>query len=202
MADKKSIFNEDNIRLNASFATKEEAIRAAGQILADNGYVKEEYIDDMLKREEVVSTYIGNHIAIPHGIVKSEERIMASGISFFPVPEGVDYEGKTANVIIGIAGKNNEHIEILGDIAVACSDLDNVEKLRNAKTKEDEELTNKIEIIKYIVNKKLAEKEARENEKKNKEKRQRILEIKAKRQDEALENMSDEDLDKMLADLN
>ena len=65
MADKKSIFNEDNIRLNASFATKEEAIRAAGQILVDNGYVKEEYIDDMLKREEVVSTYIGNHIAIP-----------------------------------------------------------------------------------------------------------------------------------------
>ena len=44
---------------------------------------------------------------------------------------------KTANVIIGIAGKNNEHIEILGDIAVACSDLDNVEKLRNAKTKEE-----------------------------------------------------------------
>lgn len=75
------------------------------------------------------------------------------------------------------------------------------ESLLNAKTKEDEELTNKIEIIKYIVNKKLAEKEARENEKKNKEKRQRILEIKAKRQDEALENMSDEDLDKMLAEL-
>lgn len=76
------------------------------------------------------------------------------------------------------------------------------ESLLNAKTKEDEELTNKIEIIKYIVAKKLAEKEAKENEKKNKEKRQRILEIKAKRQDEALENMSDEDLDKLLADLN
>lgn len=76
------------------------------------------------------------------------------------------------------------------------------ESLLNAKTKEDEELTNKIEIIKYIVNKKLAEKEARENEKKNKEKKQRILEIKAKRQDEALENMFDEDLDKLLADLN
>lgn len=76
------------------------------------------------------------------------------------------------------------------------------ESLLDAKTKEDEELANKIEIIKYIVSKKLAEKEARENEKKNKEKRQRILEIKAKRQDEALENMSDEDLDKLLADLN
>lgn len=76
------------------------------------------------------------------------------------------------------------------------------ESLLDAKTKEDEELTNKIEIIKYIVSKKLAEKETRENEKKNKEKRQRILEIKAKRQDEALENMSDEDLDKLLADLN
>lgn len=76
------------------------------------------------------------------------------------------------------------------------------ESLLNTKSKEDEEISNKIEIVKYIVSVKLDEKKKREDAKKNAEMRQRLLEIKAKRQDAALENMSDEDLDKMLADLN
>ena len=76
------------------------------------------------------------------------------------------------------------------------------ESLLNTKSKEDEEISNKIEIVKYIVSVKLDEKKKREDAKKNAEMRQRLLEIKAKRQDAALENMSDEDLDKLLADLN
>lgn len=75
------------------------------------------------------------------------------------------------------------------------------ESLLNTKSKEDEEISNKIEIVKYIVGVKLDEKKKRENAKKNAEMRQRLLEIKAKRQDAALENMSDEDLDKALAEL-
>ena len=75
------------------------------------------------------------------------------------------------------------------------------ESLLNTKSKEDEEISNKIEIVKYIVGVKLDEKKKRENAKKNAEMRQRLLEIKAKRQDAALENMSDEDLNKALAEL-
>lgn len=75
------------------------------------------------------------------------------------------------------------------------------ESLLVTKTKEDEEISNKIGIVKYIVGVKLAEKKAREDAKKNAEKRQRLLEIKAKRQDAALENMSDEELNKALAEL-
>ena len=75
------------------------------------------------------------------------------------------------------------------------------ESLLNAKSKEDEEISNKIRIIKYIVSVKLEEKKAREDAKKNAEMKQRLLEIKAKRQDAALENMSDEELDKALAEL-
>lgn len=75
------------------------------------------------------------------------------------------------------------------------------ESLLNTKSKEDEEISNKIEIVKYIVSVKLDEKKKRENAKKNAEMRQRLLEIKAKRQNAALENMSDEDLDKALAEL-
>lgn len=75
------------------------------------------------------------------------------------------------------------------------------ESLLNVKSKEDEEISNKICIIKYIVSVKLAEKKAREDAKKNAEMKQRLLEIKAKRQDAALENMSDEELDRALAEL-
>ena len=75
------------------------------------------------------------------------------------------------------------------------------ESLLNTKSKEDKELYNKIEIVKYIVGVKLDEKKKREDAKKNAEMRQRLLEIKAKRQDAKLENMSDEDLDKALAEL-
>lgn len=75
------------------------------------------------------------------------------------------------------------------------------ESLLETKSKENEELSNKIEIVKHIVNIKLEEKKTRENARKNAEMKQRLLEIKAKRQDAALENMSDEDLDKMLAEL-
>lgn len=76
------------------------------------------------------------------------------------------------------------------------------ESLLETKSEENEELSNKIEIVKYIVNIKLEEKKTREKARKNAEMKQRLLEIKAKRQDAALENMSDEDLDKMLAELN
>ena len=75
------------------------------------------------------------------------------------------------------------------------------ESLLSAKTKENEELSNKIEIVKHIVGVKLAEQAAREDAKKKKEMKQRLLEIKAKREDAALENMSDADLDKMLTEL-
>ena len=75
------------------------------------------------------------------------------------------------------------------------------ESLLNIKSTEDEEISNKIDIVKYIVSVKLAEKKAREDDKKNAEMRQRLLEIKAKREDAALENLSDEELDEALAEL-
>ena len=73
------------------------------------------------------------------------------------------------------------------------------ESLLTTKSKEAEVLANKIEIVKYIVGIKLAEKKNKEDEQKNREMKQRLLEIKAKRQDQALENLSDEELDKMIA---
>lgn len=125
------------IRLNQSFATTAEAITAAGEVLQDAGCVTAAYIDAMHERQALANVYIGNHVAIPHGTEAAKSAVQKTGISFLQVPEGVDFGGQTAKLVIGIAGVNDEHLELLSQIAVLCSDETNVERLVQAKTKEE-----------------------------------------------------------------
>lgn len=75
------------------------------------------------------------------------------------------------------------------------------ESLLNVKSSEDEVLDTQIAIVKYIVGIKLEEKAAREKALENKEKRQKIMALMAKKDDEAMENMSKEELQKLLDEL-
>lgn len=75
------------------------------------------------------------------------------------------------------------------------------ESLLNIKTQEDELLNVQIEIVKHIVSVKLAEKEAREKASAKKAQKQKIMSIIAAKQDEALQNSSIDDLQKMLDEL-
>lgn len=131
------IFNENNIILNKSLKDKADAIETAGTILYEQGYVEKEYISCMHQREEVISTYIGNNVAIPHGIDGSEKYIKESGISFIQVPEGVSYGTETAYIIMGVAGKDGTHLDILMKLSEVICETENIEKLRTAKTKEE-----------------------------------------------------------------
>lgn len=76
------------------------------------------------------------------------------------------------------------------------------ESLLNTKSKEDKELDAKIEIVKYIFDVKVAEKEFKQKEKERKLQRQKVLEILANKQEESLQNKSEEELKAMLNDLN
>ena len=77
----------------------------------------------------------------------------------------------------------------------------NEESLLNVKTKQDEELDTKIEIVKYIVKVKQEEESLRLKAKEQKEKKQKIMEILASKQESNLQNMSEEELTKMLNEL-
>jgi PTS system mannitol-specific IIA component len=134
----KLILNEGNILLNTATEGKYEAIERTGRLLADNGYVEPDYIEGMRKRETEVTTYIGNGIAIPHGTSQYVQHIKKSGIVVVQYPDGVDFGGGNfAYILIGIAGKNDEHLEILSAIALVCQDENNVSKLRNSASKEE-----------------------------------------------------------------
>ncbi|MBS4210076.1 PTS mannitol transporter subunit IICBA [Bacillus sp. FJAT-50079] len=125
---------EENVFLNQSFVNKEEAIRFAGRALVKAGYVKESYIEAMIARDEMTSTYMGNDVAIPHGTEEAKKDVIKSGFTVIQVPNGVDFDGQKVRLIFGIAGKDGTHLEILSGIAVTCADMDNIEKLVAAQT--------------------------------------------------------------------
>jgi len=132
------ILTPETIELKASLSGQEEAIRRAGSLLVENGNVEERYIDSMFEREKSVSTFIGNAVAIPHGTGDSKQWVTMSGLSIITVPEGVEYgDGNVARLVIGIAGKGDEHLEILSRIATVCEDEDNVDQIVRAETKEE-----------------------------------------------------------------
>lgn len=124
----------DLILTNQDVATKEAAIRVAGQLLVNAGAVEEPYVDSMLERDKDLSVYMGNFVAIPHGTPDGEQYINKTAISIAQFPMGVNFAGpgeeeKIVTLVFGIAGLNGEHLELLSNIAIFASDLQNVAKL-------------------------------------------------------------------------
>lgn len=132
------IISKEAIVLQQASVTKEQAIRMAGNLLVQENAVENAYVDKMLERESISTTYIGNGVAIPHGTDAAKENIRTSAISMLQYPDGVDFgNGNIAYVVFGIAGKDGEHLEILSKIAVLCSEEENVLRLKDAATKDE-----------------------------------------------------------------
>lgn len=124
------ILTLQGIRIGLNPVGKEEAIRAAGALLAACGYVDEGYAGAMLARERVATTYLGMGIAIPHGTAEAKSCIRRSGIVVMQYPEGVDFGDERAQLVIGIAGAGDEHIEILARVTSALEDEEVLQQLK------------------------------------------------------------------------
>ena len=132
--DKPQILVKQGIRLNQKPVSKEEAIQAAGELLTELGYVDETYVDAMQEREKLVTTYMGMGVAIPHGTSQAKETVKKTGIVFLQYPEGVDFGDEKAELVFGIAGIGDEHLELLSKI---CEVLEDEEVLEKMKTTSD-----------------------------------------------------------------
>lgn len=131
------LFSNENIFLNQSFEDQNEAIEKAGQALVDAGAVTEDYIQAMKDREAVVSTFMGNGLAIPHGTDEAKSAVLQSGLTLLQIPEGVQWGDDVAKVVVGIAGKDGEHLDLLSKIAITFSEEENVDRIVNAKSPEE-----------------------------------------------------------------
>ncbi len=114
---KKELLYRENIQVGCKADSQENIIRAVGQMLVDTGYVDQPYVEAMLEREKSFSTYMGNELALPHGVEAAKKEIKASGIAVMVFPEGTSWGKETVKIVIGIAGVGEEHLEILGVIA-------------------------------------------------------------------------------------
>ena len=130
----------ENIFLGRKAATKEEAILFAGEQLVKGGYVEPEYVQAMLDREKLTSTYLGESIAVPHGTIEAKDRVLKTGIVFCQYPEGVRFgeeEDEVARLVIGIAARNNEHIQVITSLTNALDDESVIERLTKTTSVEE-----------------------------------------------------------------
>lgn len=123
--------DESQILLNEKAKSKNEAIIKIGERMLSNGLIESEYIDSMLNKEKTDVTFIGNGVAIPHGLDNDRVYVKKPGIIIAQFPYGVDWGNDKAFLVIGIASKNNEHLELLQDLAIKLSDINYVNKLVN-----------------------------------------------------------------------
>lgn len=127
------VLAKDNILTGLKTESKDDAILRAGHLLEQKGYVQKGYAEAMLKRENESTTYMGMGIAIPHGTDEAKKDIIRSGIVILQYPEGVDFGDEKAYLIAGIAGKGDEHIEILASLGETFEDEDKLKTLMSAK---------------------------------------------------------------------
>ena len=127
----KSVLNKESILTNKEFSDNKEATVAAGNLLLENGYVQKEYIQSMLEKLDTQSfaTYIGNGVAIPHGMSEGSKYVIDTGISVIQVPEGVDWNEEKAYIIVGIAANSDDHMNVLASLADAIEDIEDAKKL-------------------------------------------------------------------------
>jgi mannitol PTS system EIIA component len=124
------------INLHGTATTSAEAIDEAGRILVATGAVTAEYPRYMHDREVLVSTYMGNFLAIPHGTNEGKDTVLASALSFVRYDNPIDWGGNPVRFVVGIAGKDGGHMDVLSSIALIFSDEEQVDRLLVAETPE------------------------------------------------------------------
>lgn len=112
-----------DIELQSQATTKEGAIRAVGRLLVDNGVIAPGYVESMLGREQQANTFLGNGIAIPHGMQADRELIHHTGIAVVQIPDGVVWNpDQVVRLVVGIAALSDEHLGILAALTDVLDD--------------------------------------------------------------------------------
>ncbi|MBV7434675.1 fructose-specific PTS transporter subunit EIIC [Cardiobacteriaceae bacterium TAE3-ERU3] len=131
------------IATNECITDKDAALTRLTELLVENNKVEASYIEGMRAREQQINTYLDQGIAIPHGTPESRCDIHETAIAFLQVPNGIAWgeQGETATLLIGIAAKGDEHLDILRRLTGI---LDDEQTLHTLKTTNDKALIARI----------------------------------------------------------
>jgi mannitol/fructose-specific phosphotransferase system IIA component len=133
-----ALLTRDLVRLGVAVSDRDDAIMTAGQMLVDAGAVEPPYVDAMFEREEVMSSYMGEGFALPHGTDESRRHVNRAAVAFLRFAAPVEWEdGEEALVAVAVAAASDEHIGVLASLARVLSDEDAAQRLRTTDDVED-----------------------------------------------------------------
>ena len=127
------MLGKEDVKLNETASDKAEALDKVGAFMAACGYVKEGFTHFLKAREEEISTYMINGVALPHGVLSARDSILKNGVVAVQFPDGVDWgDGETVYLAIGLAAIGDDHMTLLSSLAEAIQDEALMDKLRMA----------------------------------------------------------------------
>jgi phosphocarrier protein FPr len=123
----------EQIHLQQTFTNKDEVLQFIAQKMATLELVNGDYYSALAQREEKVSTYLINGVAIPHGINEAKHLVATTGVIIVQIPNGITWnnQGDIAKLIIGIAAANDDHLTLLQKLTTVVMDQALSEKLAN-----------------------------------------------------------------------
>lgn len=131
------VIKKENIRLKVEAKDWREAIKKSGRVLKDNGYIKEEYIEDMINAVEELGPYIViiPHIAIAHA--RPSDNVLKNGISLITLKEPVEFGNKDNDPVYLIfslcARSHRSHLKVLENLSTVLVDEEKVQLLKDSK---------------------------------------------------------------------
>jgi len=127
----------DDIIINDDL-NKDDALATLSTVFREKQYVSDDYFGALKEREAQGNTYLDNGIAIPHGTLDKKVLVKKTGVVVLFNKDGILWNGlNKAKIIVGIAAKGEEHIDVLKQLSLALSDDKLNEKLEHASSKED-----------------------------------------------------------------
>ncbi|OJF14025.1 PTS sugar transporter subunit IIA [Couchioplanes caeruleus] len=131
-ANLRPVLQARGVRVHERAADRVAAIHRCADVLEEIGAVHPAYREAMLDREWAMSTYLGEGVAIPHGLDMSRALVRHDSIVVLRFPEGVDWDGDTVTVCVAIAARGDGHVELLAALAQILLDPARARALREA----------------------------------------------------------------------
>ena len=137
------VLKSDRIALHLKSDTKESALRELTELLYKSGALtdKDAFLNDVLTRESISTTGIGNGIAIPHG---KSANVLETTVAIGRCEKQLEWESvddKPVNFIVLLAVNENDrtgvHVKLLSQMARKLASEETCKRLVNAKTAEE-----------------------------------------------------------------
>jgi mannitol/fructose-specific phosphotransferase system IIA component len=131
------LLTREAVRVGLNAVSRTEAIQHAGELLIEVGAVESEYVTAMHEREEILSSYVGEDFALPHGTDASRKYIKRPAMAFLQYPDGIDWAGERVRACVAIAARSDEHTSVMARLAQILLEPDKAELLRSSSDPQD-----------------------------------------------------------------